>query len=280
MYIGEIPKNEKILLSFDLTGNHYTVSTSVIGYGKPPLTTLHTTTIKMEDDLRYLNGLCKNLEITYLSTETGRTHIWNQAVLRYIIGAGEHFEIRCEKASSPLNRRRAIRIGVGARSDCNISLIDGKYPCIVNDISVTGIGIEIDARLAEKDLAHRTIFTHFRDGMLNKEFTIIAECLHTTKVNDRIVRCGCELVSVTPSINDYIKTRQLYWLARTPQPSLSDEEKKRMESELVSATAIVMPEESGMIISEGMRCPLCNEGMLVYNENYYECPKCGSMLEF
>ncbi len=280
MYLGEIPKNEKILLSFDLTGNHYTFSTTVTGHGTPPMITLHTTTVTMEDDLKYLNGLCKNLEISYLDKRSGRTHIWTQAVLHYITGADEYFEIRCNSHSSPVNRRRAIRIGVGAFSYCSISLIDGQYPCIVIDVSVTGIGIEIDARLAKSDLAHRTIFTRFTDKILNQEFIVIAECLHTTRVNDQIVRCGCELVSVTPPISDFIKTRQLYGLSRAPQYVMSEEEKRRMESELVAATAIVLPEESGMIIAEGMRCPLCDKGMLAYTENYYECPVCGSMLEF
>ena len=110
--------------------------------------------------------------------------------------------------TAPKNRRRFPRINIEKRSDCAISLTEGIYPCIIRDISETGMGLDMNIEYSKENFIGKTFFTHFEDKISDKEFFIIGQCLHVTELSAGKIRCGCKILNATPPINEYIKRRQ------------------------------------------------------------------------
>lgn len=277
MLIGETHTGENIMLSFTLGGRHFTLSTHISPMAcEDKAKSVKAEPILIHENTLHLDERCKELEVRYLNPSSGRTHIWRGATISYI-PEDDLYEIHCENDSTPENRRRAVRIPINERTECVISLLNGSYPCIVNDVSVTGVGLDMDARLMDSFLKNRIICTKFRDEAMGCEFCLTAKCLHATKINERIVRCGCELINVTPSMNEYINTKQTHRLKKTDQFMKGD--RISMQEQMIKDTVLPEKSDEGFMIAEDGLCPLCEHGLLIYDEGCYICPECGSMLE-
>ncbi|MBO6138001.1 MAG: PilZ domain-containing protein [Lachnospiraceae bacterium] len=297
MYLWEIPKGDRIVVSFDLGKRHYDFNTELIPIKCREANSIYTEPIVVSGKIMRVDSKFKNITIRYLNRRSGRTHTWDDVTIRYEQPPKNLYVVTCENDSVQINRRRAIRISVNKKTECKISLLEGNYKCTINDISVTGIGINIDVALANRNLFHRTIYTHFTDVNLGKRFEIEARCLHCTQIDAKVVRCGCEIISVNPPINEYINAKQLQNLAKSAnrseleetdifyesEPSSRAEEKKAQEekpaaeeNEMDNWTS--KPEDQ-LILGEGELCPVCEKGRLHRSLGYFLCDSCGSMLD-
>jgi len=216
MYLGEIPKKENILISFDFMDRHFDFSAALLpDIDKDDRTgTVYSEPVFIRSNPLRLDERCKNYEIRFLNQRSGRTHLWKNVLVHYESGSGGRYIIKCENDSVPENRRRAVRIAINGKSECTLSDLEGRYPCTISDISVTGVGLNIDVDLAEKNPLHRIISTHFLDEFLGIDFKITARCIHFSNLDGKNARCGCEIISVKPSLNEYINLRQTHRLAR------------------------------------------------------------------
>ena len=177
-----------------------------------------------------------------------------------------------------------------------MSDLQGKYPCTVFDVSVTGVGINIDIDLAEKNPMHRLVYTKFKDEYLNKDFYITAKVLHATQLDIKTVRCGCEIISVEPSINEYINIKQMHSLAKAglyedsehkkentsgeksgvENAAENDTEKKDHEADFSDKFKRDHPIS---FIDHGDVCPICGKGNLTLIDGAYVCSACESIIE-
>ena len=296
MYLGEIPKNENIVISFDFFNKHFDFSTGLLPEEdeKDKIGTIFSEPIVIKGSPLRLDERCENPEIRYLNQLSGRTHVWKKVLIRYQREYGGYYVLNCESDSVPENRRRAVRIAINGKSECVLSDLKGKYPCTISDISVTGVGLTIDVALAEKNPLHRTISTHFRDDIIGVDFQIQARCIHYSKSEGNTARCGCEIISVSPSINEYINLRQTHRLARMSAADLekllgvSIPNKKNLpaisDDRVPDENGTPLPEPSkplsaGEPIAEGSVCPICEEGRLRRYGESFECDICGSILD-
>ncbi len=292
MYLGEIPKSENLVISFDLFQKHFDFSTAILPEEdeKDKIGTIFSDPIIIKGRPLHLDERCENQEIRYLNQLSGRTHVWKNVLIRYQRDHGGYYVINSESDSVPENRRRAVRIAINGKTECVLSDLEGKYPCTISDISVTGVGLNIDVALAEKNPLHRTISTHFKDPVIGIDFQIKARCIHFAQIDARTARCGCEIISVTPSINEYINLRQTHRLARMSAaeleqllgvtvpakklPGADPEEETVASPDDTSGTS--SPEDP---LSDGVLCPICEEGHLHFNKGSFECDVCGSILD-
>ena len=297
MYLWEIPTNESIVVSFDLNSKRYDFNTELIPIKCRVPNSIYTEPIVVSGKIMRFSSMLRNISIRYLNRRSGRTHTWDDVTIKYEQPPKTLYVITCEKDSFQINRRRAVRIPVNKKTECKISLLEGDYKCVINDISVTGIGINIDVALANRNLFHRTIYTHFTDLTLKKTFHIAARCLHCTPIDPKVVRCGCEIISVDPPINEYINSKQIKNLAKASQHEEIEETDIFYESEPSSENSgekdqAVQPaaEEDEMdgwtskpddqlILGEGELCPVCEKGRLHRSMGYFICENCGSMLD-
>lgn len=215
MLIGEIPKDSNIVLGFQLTERRFDMQLHVFQstITKDKLA-IFTEPIMVCGIISRFSQKYQNIEVRYVNVLSGRTHTWIDVCVEYFDKPFPFYRISCEKESLLENRREAIRIPINVKSTCEISNLDGIYPCVIHNISINGIGIDIDLRLAEKKLIHRTVYTTFNDEVLGRSFSILGICVHTTPVEKNLVRCGCEIMAVEPSINEYINTKQTIELLR------------------------------------------------------------------
>ena len=216
MYLSEVPKTDKIIISFDIRDKHFDFTTDLLPFvdSEDPENTVYSAPIVIMGNRLHLDSRCKNMMVRYLNQLSGRLHVWKNISLSYTKRPEPGYIIKGQGDSIPVNRRHSIRIPVNYKSACTISLIDGKYPCVVNDISITGVGINIGSDLAEKNVIHRQIYTEFEDELLKKRFYLKANILHTFRLDASTVRCGCEIINITPSINEYINIKQTHSLAK------------------------------------------------------------------
>ena len=289
MYLGEIEKTDNIVISFDLGDRHFDFTTTLLPDTdkEDARKTIYSECVTVNDLPIHIDSRCNNVEIRYLNQISGRTHFWKDVSVEY--EPEGRYRIHCDNDSTPENRRRAVRIGINRKSDCIISLLNGRYPCTVNDISVTGIGLNIDVALADKNLHHRLIYTHFEDHILRKRFYIKARCLHCTKLDNKTVRCGCEIISITPSINEYINIKQTHRLAKLAnyeEPAIREipAEKADYEPEKEPETKDrlwISPKflKRHSMYKEGDICPVCESGRLHETDGCFLCDVCESMLE-
>ncbi len=297
MYLWEIPTNESIVVSFDLNSKRYDFNTELIPIRCRVPNSIYTEPIVVSGKIMRFSSMLKNITIRYLNRRSGRTHTWDGVTIKYEQPPKNLYVITCEKDSFQINRRRAVRIPVNKKAECRISLLEGNYKCIINDISVTGIGINIDVALANKNLFHRIISTKFTDPALRKTFYIEARCLHCTQIDPKIVRCGCEIISVDPPINEYINSKQIKNLAKasqreeieetdifyeseqTPENDALSEPIEKAEAEEDEKDSWTSKPDDKLIIGEGELCPVCEKGRLHKSMGYFICESCGSMLD-
>ena len=297
MYLWEIPKKSRIVVSFELNSKQHDFNTEVIPIKCREANSIYTEPIEISGKIMRFSSMLKNIAIRYLNTRSGRTHTWTDVTIHYEQPPKNLYVITCEKDSIQINRRKAVRIPVNKKSECKISMLEGEYKCVINDISITGIGINIDVALANRNLFHRTIYTHFTDSILKKTFHIEARCLHCTPIDPKVVRCGCEIISVDPPINEYISAKQRNSLAKSARhedteetdifyDSVPSSESNDIENE--AEQPIVEEEdlnswtskpEDQLILTEGALCPVCEKGKLHRSKGCYICESCGSMLD-
>lgn len=237
MYLWEIPKTDNVVISFDIKEKRFDFNTALIPAKAKEENSIYAEPVIISGKTLRIDARCKNMTIRYLNRRSGRTHVWEGVSVIYEKPPKDMYIITSAKDSVQVNRRRAVRISVNKKSECKVSLLDGNYSCTINDISVTGIGINIDVSLANKNLYHRTISTFFKDQNLKKRFDIQARCLHCTPIDARIVRCGCEIISVEPPINEYINAKQLHKLAKSALHEETDAENTAdfYETEILAA---------------------------------------------
>ena len=297
MYLWEIPYNDSIVVSVDLNSKRYDFNTELIPIKCREANSIYTEPIVISGNIMRFSSMLKNISVRYLNRRSGRTHTWDNVSIRYEQPPKNLYVITCEHDSVQINRRRAVRISVNKKTECKISMLEGDYKCVINDISVTGIGINIDVALANRNLFHRTIYTHFTDVYLQKTFHIEARCLHCTQIDAKVVRCGCEIIKVDPPINEYINAKQLQKLSKSsqhqdieetdifyesePSSKSSEEEKEPLppveeEDEMSNWTS---KPDNKLIIGEGEICPVCEKGILHRSMGYFICDSCGSMLD-
>lgn len=294
MVLGEIPKTDNLTISFDISGKHFDFSTAILLKvdKETPDTVIYTDPIMIRDRyLRIDNDKCQNQEIRYFNQRSGRTHSWKDPEIEYITEPRSHYRIKCEADSTLKNRRRALRVPINYKTSCTMSMLNGKYPCTVFDVSVTGVGINIDIALAEKNPLHRLVYTQFKDDVLKKDFYITARVLHTTQLDSKTSRCGCELVSITPSINEYINLKQMHKMAKA---NLFDEIQDITDevTQVVETAAPVEKQEPEIEFSDrfknehpfeflehGDMCPVCENGRLKLLNGAFICSSCESIIE-
>lgn len=286
MFLWEIPKTENIIISFFLSGRKFNFTTSIEPKEREERDGIYIPPIVVAGSILNLDRRCENFAIHYTNQASGRTHIWNNVDVLHEYGDKERYAIISAAESVPENRRGAVRIPVGIQADCTISLLSGKYPCYINDISVTGIGANVDVKLAEKNLLHRLIYTHFTDDILKKTFYIKGRILHVTTQRDGSARCGCEILTITPSINEYINLKQTYRLARATQfgsAQTVEEAAAKLMLEDEGKQQEMSREETNYVWNSkyGGICPVCEEGKLRWDddEKCFICDICESMLE-
>lgn len=217
MLLGEIPKTDNVLISFDLADKHFDFTTTLLPNTdkENPKGKIITEPVVIQGNSLHIDSRCRNQALRYLNPFSGRTHEWKDVSIQYVKNNNtEKYEIFCDRDSIPVNRRGAVRIPLWITTECTVSGLEGRYPCDIYDISVTGVGINIDVELAEKHLLNRLIYTHFEDVILDKKFFIKCCCLRCTPVGGSVMRAGCEIINVTPSINEYINERQTHKLFR------------------------------------------------------------------
>ncbi len=294
MYLWEIPWTGSIVISFDLSKRHFTFKTSLFSMVCREENSIYSEPIMISGKTLRVDDRCRNFEILYHNQRSGRTHVWTDVKLRYEKPPKNLYVITCENDSKQVNRRRAVRVSINKKSDCSISFLEGKFSCMIYDISVTGVGINMGVSdLTEKKLYHRVVHTHFTDPNTKTRYEIEARILHVTDIDYKTVRCGCEIISVTPSINGYINTVQLHRIARG---NLLEEDEYMDISEEASAAAEAAAGEAEVSepgisetvsdsamteisLGEGALCPVCDSGHLHRTSGFYICDECGSMLD-
>ncbi len=299
MYLWEIPKTDNIMISFFLSGRKFNLTTSLVPEERPEKDGMYVMPIIVAGSVLHLDSRCENLRLVYVNQASKRSHIWNKDIRIDYDEEKKCYLVTSPEESIPENRRGAIRIPIGIQTDCTISLLNGKYPCCINDISVTGIGANIDLRIEDKKLMHRLIYTSFTDDILKKTFYIKGRIIHVAEMKDRSLRCGCEILNITPSINEYINVKQTYRLARAARygnDPIGDYIAKEAELDMtvvkeierVEAEALERAEKEAPKIPSFIKnpedykiCPICEEGKLVWDdyERCFICQVCESMLE-
>ncbi len=290
MYLWEIPKTDNVIISFFLNGRKFNLTTALIPQERPEKDGIYVEPVIVAGSIIHLDKRCENLSVIYVNQASKRTHRWNKDISIDYDKDKNAYTLLSKSESIPENRRGAIRIPIGIQTECTISLLHGKYPCFINDISVTGIGANVDIRLADKKLMHRLIYTSFTDDVLKKTFYIKARIIHLTDMKGGAVRCGCEILNITPSINEYINVKQTYRLARAAQYGTGSAVEEYAAKELDIdrtvvediKTAETVALQAGEKTGDDLKiCPVCEEGRLIWNdyERCYICNVCESMLE-
>ncbi|MBQ9606454.1 MAG: PilZ domain-containing protein [Lachnospiraceae bacterium] len=298
MYLSEVPKTESIIIAFDIKDKHFDFTTNLLPYAdaEDPENTIYAEPIIILENALHIDNRCHHMEIRYLNPISGRLHVWKDVSIRYQRKPERSYIIKGNGDSTPVNRRHSVRISVGYRSSCTISMLDGKYPCVVNDISITGIGINVGSDLESKNLIHRLIYTYFEDDVLEKIFHVKARILHVFRMNPSTVRCGCEILSISPSINEYINVKQTHVLARASNytdealnAGLNDFEDESIAAAKKTEAAYIQKQpvapaappqhDASYWLKDGGVCPVCEKGRLHFLTDAYYCDICGSILE-
>ena len=287
MILGEIPREDNIIISFEIGTKHFDFTTSLlpkVDKDEPELVVYSEPIMIQGSCLKIDNNRCHNQSLKYFNQRSGRTHIWTDPEIEYRPKPRGHYHIKCNDESRLENRRRALRVPINFRSTCTMSNLDGKYPCTVCDVSVTGVGINIDIALAEKNPVHRLVYTRFRDEIMGKDFYITARVLHSTQLDRKTSRCGCEIVTVSPSINEYINLKQMHKLARAnlydeiKQMTVADEpeENRRKGIEFSESFRRLHPIS---FLSHGDPCPVCEKGHVMFIDGVFVCSECESIMD-
>ncbi len=293
MILGEIPREDNIVISFDIGSKHFDFTTSLLPKvdKNDPDSVIYSDPIMINERcLKIENSKCVNQKIKYFNERSGRTHFWKDPEIEYRTSPRGHYAIRCDKASDLENRRRAIRVPINYRSSCTMSDLDGKYPCMVYDVSVTGVGINIDIALAEKNPMHRLVYTQFKDEVIDRVFYITARVLHSTPLDPKTTRCGCELISVSPSINEYINMKQMHKLAKANlfeeinKMTVEDVREEDLtetdgEREKMRYSEEYKRKHPISFITHGDVCPICEKGHVSFNDGVYICSECQSIID-
>ena len=292
MILGEIPREDNIIISFEIGKKHFDFTTSLlpkIDKEEPDLVVYSDPIMIQGSCLKIDNNKCQNQSLKYYNQRSGRTHIWYNPEIEYRPTPRGHYHIKSDQESTLENRRRALRVPINFKSSCTMSDLEGKYPCTVCDVSVTGVGINIDISLAEKNPLHRLVYTRFRDEIMEKDFFITARVLHSTPLDSRISRCGCEIINVSPSINEYINLKQMHKLAKA---NLYDEFKQMTVADVPDASRGEMERDGSPKFSESYKrhhpiaflshgdvCPICEKGHVMFNEGVFVCSECESIID-
>lgn len=293
MFLWEIPRKDSIVISFDLKSRRFNFKASIFNMACREKDSIYVEPIVISGRTLCIDERCQNIEIKYLNSKSGRTHTWRDVTVRYEKPPKDLYVLTSEKDSKQINRRKAIRVAVNELTDCNISLLDGRYKCIISDLSVTGVGINLNISLAEKKLFHRTIHTQYIDPDTKIRYDIMAKCIHCTRLDAKTVRCGCELVSVHPPINELVNAKQVSKYTKSSLRDIKEDiiDLTEIEADLPAAPITEMTEEEALkaewfsssmqeyVIGEGALCPVCEQGRLHLSDGFFICDDCGSMLD-
>ncbi|MCR4908243.1 MAG: PilZ domain-containing protein [Lachnospiraceae bacterium] len=219
MFLGELPKTGKIIISFELQDQAFEFTTDLIDDALSDPHIACAVPISTGGCNLHIDHRCANLCIRYQNLESGEVYLWENARIRYSEDPAPRYIIMSPDSSRQFNRRGAVRVPVNFDTECSISDIDGVYPCTIHDVSITGIGVNFDISIAGQELKGREVSTRFYDEVINKAFRIKGRCVQTTRLTGGTVRCGCEILEVEPSINEYINFKQLRLLSKTLPPS-------------------------------------------------------------
>ncbi len=294
MILGEIQKTDNIIISFEIGTKHFDFTTALL----PKVDKEHPDHVIYSDPiliqgscLKIDNNKCQNQSLKYFNQRSGRTHIWKNPEIEYRSKPRGHYHIKCEAESILENRRRALRVPINSRSSCTMSDLEGKYPCTVCDVSVTGVGINIDIALAEKNPLHRLVYTQFKDEITECVFYITARVLHSTPLDRKTSRCGCEIINVSPSINEYINLKQMHKLAKANLyeeiSGMTVADVREPDKEGVLGVTDIRPELSDSFkrnhpiafLSPGDPCPICERGHVMFKEGVFVCTACESIID-
>ena len=298
MILGEIPKTDNLIISFEIGKKHFDFTTSLLPKvdKEQPDHVIYSDPIMIQGNcLKIDNNKCLNQSLKYFNQRSGRTHIWKNPEIEYRPKPRGHYHIKCDAESTMENRRRALRVPINSKSICTMSDLEGKYPCTVCDVSVTGVGINIDIALAEKHTIHRLVYTQFKDEAINTVFYITARVLHSTPLDSKTSRCGCEIINVSPSINEYINLKQMHKLAKANlyeeisgmtvanEPETADKTGEAGGSDRKEGG----PEFSDSFkkhhpisfLSHGDICPICEYGHVMFNDGVFVCSACESIID-
>ena len=298
MILGEIPREDNIIISFEIGRKHFDFTTSLlpkVDKEEPDLVIYSNPIMIQGSCLKIDNNKCQNQSLKYFNERSGRTHIWKNPEIEYRPSPRGHYHIKCETESTLENRRRALRVPINFKSSCTMSDLEGKYPCTVCDVSVTGVGINIDIALAEKNPIHRLVYTRFTDEILGKDFFITARVLHSTPLDRKTSRCGCEIINVSPSINEYINLKQMHKLAKAnlyeeikkmtvedspePEPEETEETAKKKKYGDLEFSENYKRHHPISFLSHGDLCPICEKGHVMFKDGVFVCSSCESIID-
>ena len=216
MLIGEIPKNTNIVLRFHLTKRWFEVPLNVIQntYEKEG-NAIYTEPIVVCGIVSKFSQGYHGVSVKYQNVLTGITYIWTDIKVEYHSSPFDYYRITSERESTVLeNRRAAVRVPVNIEASCRIGNGKGMSPCTVHDLSIYGVGVNLDLRFAGKNIVNQMIYVTFCDQELEQTYEIYGICTHTTPLKKGLIRCGCKIIEVKPSINEYVSTRQTAELIR------------------------------------------------------------------
>ncbi len=215
MLIGEIPKSDKIIISFEIHDRPFEFTTDLLEEKAADPHAAFAAPIVIQGNDLHIDSRCRNLCVKFPNARSGRVHLWENVRVQYTDRPTPRYIIMSPDDSKQYNRRGAIRVSINTRSKCSISNIEGVHPCTIQDVSISGVGINIDISIAERHLTSREVVTKFYDEITEQTFQIRGRCVHTTRLFKDIYRCGCEIIEVQPSINEYINLKQMHRLVQT-----------------------------------------------------------------
>ncbi|MBR5766354.1 MAG: PilZ domain-containing protein [Lachnospiraceae bacterium] len=206
MYIDQIPVRSKITISFD----YVTKSTSLDAFvlraavSSNGSRSIVTDVVRIDGKIVNINNFRGKVSVRFIQQGSSRSELWKHVNVKYDRAKKEYI-ISTQKSSEKHERRKAPRIPLGVGATVQIEGDSRRRNCTIHDISVTGVGLRMEA-LNYKAIG-KNLTVSFSDKSEFVSLDINCRCVREVNNEEKVKIYGCTLKK-SQDLLDYIRKKQ------------------------------------------------------------------------
>ena len=218
MYVEELKAEDLVTIEATKGDNVIKIETSVVEVSserdqerldsiKEKIKTEHCTLVQvLKDNECIIDFSDKSVKCSAIGISDTKLYQWGRVALvkmKFLDLGMVHLMVSNDESKS-FNRRSEYRLSLTCEADLHIKDVEGKFRCIVRDISAHGIGIMVNADMEiDRQSVISIVFTY--EGT---EFEVRARVIRKVHSNNNRVLVGCLIGGCNVDLPKFINAEQ------------------------------------------------------------------------
>lgn len=218
MYVEELKAEDLVTIEATKGDNVIKIETSVVEVSserdqerlnsiKEKIKTEHCTLVQvLKDNECIIDFSDKSVKCSAIGISDTKLYQWRRVALvkmKFLDLGTVHLMVSNDESKS-FNRRSEYRLSLTCEADLHIKDVEGKFRCIVRDISAHGIGIMVNADMEiDRQSVISIVFTY--EGT---EFEVRARVIRKVHSNNNRVLVGCLIGGCNVDLPKFINAEQ------------------------------------------------------------------------